>query len=414
MKPNHPAGKLILNVRQNITESTARAIVHVDMDAFYASVECLGKPELQGRPVIVGGLGPRGVVATANYKARVFGVHSAMPMSRARRLCPHAEFIRPRMKVYQQTSMKIFRVFKDFTPVIEGLSLDEAFLDVTSSLRLFGGVEEIGLQVKQDILEKTGLTASVGISHNKFLAKLASDAQKPDGLVTIRPGDVSRFLDPMPVSRLWGIGKRTAPKLTALGILTIGQLRRCDITILQPVLGNRTEHFHSLARGEDDREVQSRSADKSISHEVTFDTDLLDRRELLAELLRQAEKVSRRLRAQELMAKTVVVKIRDARFRTVTRSRSMMACSSSTRTLYRMARALFENWRSNHRTTAIRLIGMGVTGLEQNESGGKAVGDRLDSSAEKSLDRVLDRINQRYGDTKIVHGLSLHRDKEKH
>jgi DNA polymerase-4 len=411
MKLNHPAGKSILNERQNLTESTTRAIVHVDMDAFYASVECLDKPELQDRPVIVGGLGPRGVVATANYKARDFGVHSAMPMSRARRLCPQAEYIRPRMKQYQKVSKSIFSIFKDFTPIIEGLSLDEAFLDVTSSLRLFGGVEEIGLQVKQDILEKTGLTASVGISHNKFLAKLASDAQKPDGLVTIRPGDVSSFLDPMPVGRLWGIGKRTAPKLTALGILTIGQLRRCDITILQPVLGNRTEHFHSLARGEDDREVQSRSADKSISHEVTFDTDILDHRELLAELLRQAEKVSRRLRAQELMAKTVVVKIRDARFHTITRSRSMMAYSSSTRTLYRMARALFENWRRNHRTTAVRLIGMGVTGLEQDKSGGKAAGDRLDSSAEKSLDKVLDRINQRYGDTKIVHGLSLRRDK---
>jgi DNA polymerase-4 len=411
MKPNHPAGKSILNVRQKLTESTTRAIVHVDMDAFYASVECLDKPELQDRPVIVGGLGPRGVVATANYKAREFGVHSAMPMSRARRLCPQAEYIRPRMKQYQKVSKNIFSIFKVFTPIIEGISLDEAFLDVTSSLRLFGGVEEIGLQVKKDILEKTGLTASVGISHNKFLAKLASDAQKPDGLVTIRPGDVSSFLDPMPVGRLWGIGKRTAPKLTALGILTIGQLRRCDITILQPVLGNRTEHFHSLARGEDDREVQSRSADKSISHEVTFDTDILDHRELLAELLRQAEKVSRRLRAQELMARTIVVKIRDARFHTVTRRRSMMACSNSTRTLYRMARALFEKWRSNHRTTAVRLIGMGVTGLEQNQDGGKAVGDRLDSSAEKSLDKVLDRINQRYGDTKIVHGLSLRRDK---
>ncbi|MEE8495044.1 MAG: DNA polymerase IV, partial [Xanthomonadales bacterium] len=365
---------------QKIAQATARAIVHVDMDAFYASVECLDRPELKKQPVIVGGLGPRGVVATANYPARVFGVHSAMPMSRARRLCPQAQYIHPRMSRYQEISVDIFSVFRNFTPTVEGLSLDEAFLDVTSSLKLFGGLEQIGLQLKQEILRKTGLTASVGMAHNKFLAKLASDAQKPDGLVYVHPGEVFRFLDPMPVSRLWGIGKRTTPKLTALGILTIGQLRRCDVSIFRPVLGNRAEHFHLLARGEDDRKVQSRRPDKSISQEVTFDADLMDRRELLAELLRQSEKVSRRLRAQELMASTVVVKIRDADFRTVTRSRSMRACSNSTRTLYRMARALFENWRDQHRTTPVRLIGMGVSGLEQESSDGKAAGDRLDSS----------------------------------
>ena len=414
MKLNHPVGKSIMNAGQKISGATARAIVHVDMDAFYAAVECLDRPELKGQPVIVGGLGPRGVVAPANYEARVFGVHSAMPMGQARRLCPQAQYIRPRMSRYREISACIFSVFRDFTPTVEGLSLDEAFLDVTSSLKLFGGLEEIGLQVKREILRKTGLTASVGIAHNKFLAKLASDAQKPDGLVYVCPGEVNRFLDPMPVSRLWGIGKRTAPKLTALGILTVGQLRHCDVSILRPVFGNRTEHFHRLARGEDEREVQPSRPDKSISHEVTFDTDLTDRRELLAELLRQSEKVSRRLRAQELMASTVVVKIRDAGFRTVTRSSSMRACSNSTRTLYRMARALFENWRDKHRTTPVRLIGMGVTGLEQENSFGEAAGDRLDSSAEKSLDKVLDRINHRYGDAKIVHGLALRRSKEKH
>ena len=414
MKLKPLVGKSIMNAGQKTVGATARAIIHVDMDAFYAAVECLDNPELKNQPVIVGGLGPRGVVATANYEARVFGVHSAMPMGQARRLCPQAQYIRPRMSRYQEISARIFSVFRDFTPTVEGLSLDEAFLDVTSSLKLFGGLEEIGLQVKREVFRKTGLTASVGIAHNKFLAKLASDAQKPDGLVYVRPGEVNRFLDPMPVSRLWGIGKRTAPKLTALGILTIGQLRRCDVSLLRPVFGNRTEHFHRLARGEDEREVQSSRPDKSISHEVTFDTDLTDRRELLAELLRQSEKVSRRLRAQELMASTVVVKIRDAGFHTVTRSRSMRACSNSTRTLYRMARALFETWRDKHRTTPVRLIGMGVTGLEQGNSFGDAAGDRLDSGTEKSLDKVVDRINQRYGDAKIVHGLALRRSKEKH
>lgn len=412
MKLNHPVGKFIMTTGQKSDKAAARAIAHVDMDAFYAAVEERDNPTLTGQQVIVGGLGPRGVVATANYRARVCGVHSAMPMSRARRLCPQAQYIRPRMSRYREISTRIFAVFREFTPRVEGLSLDEAFLDVTSSLRLFGGLEDIARQLKREILRQTNLIASVGIAHNKFLAKLASDAQKPDGLVYVRPGEVLRFLDPMPIDRLWGIGRQTAPKLKALGILTIGQLRRSDSSVIRPVLGNRTEHFHRLSRGEDEREVQSRRPDKSISHEVTFDTDLLDHRELLAELLRQAERVSRRLRAQELMASTVVVKIRDGSFRTVTRSRSMRACSNSTRTLYRMARALLVSWRDKHRTTPVRLLGMGVTGLELENSEGKKAGDRLEGRDEGQLDQVLDRINQRYGDSKIVHGLSLRRSKK--
>jgi DNA polymerase-4 len=215
----------------------------------------------------------------------------------------------------------------------------------------------------------------------------------------------------MPISRLWGIGKRTAPRLKALGILTIGQLRRSDISVIRPVLGNRSEHYLRLANGVDDREVEAVRPDKSISNEVTFDSDLLERTELLAELQRQAEGVSRRLRAQGLMASTVVVKIRDSDFRTVTRSRSMRACSNSTQTLYRMARALFEKWRDGHRTTAVRLLGMGVCGLEDAEASDHDAGDRLDSSGEQTIDRVFDSINQRYGDAKIVHGQTLRRKK---
>ncbi len=412
MKLNQPVGKSIMTAGIKVDEAEPRAIIHVDMDAFYASVELLDNPELKNLPVIVGGLGPRGVVATANYEARVYGVHSAMPMGRARRLCPRAHYIRPRMNRYREVSAGIFTVFRKFTPVVEGLSLDEAFLDVTASLSLFGDLAAVAAQIKQEIKQQTGLTASVGIAHNKFLAKLASDAQKPDGLVLVKPGEVLRFLDPMPISRLWGIGKRTAPKLSSLGILTIGQLRRSDISVLRPVLGNRSEHFQRLSRGEDEREVQSRRPDKSISNEVTFDTDLLDHRELLSELLRQSESVARRLRAQELLASTVVVKIRDGSFRTVSRSSSMRACSNSTRTLYRMARALFQSWRDKHRTTPVRLLGMGVTGLEPESSDGKSDGDRLDSGTERNLDQVFDQINQRYGDSKIVHGLSLRSSKK--
>jgi DNA polymerase-4 len=394
-----------------MTESKQRAIIHVDMDAFYASVECLDDPSLRGQPVVVGGLGSRGVVATASYEARVHGVHSALPMSRARRLCPKAHFVRPRMARYREKSAEVFSIFRDFTPLVEGLSLDEAFLDVTGSLKLFGTQADIGALVKQRIQRETGLTASVGMAHNKFLAKLASDAQKPDGLVFVDPLKVHAFLDPMPISRLWGIGKRTAPKLKALGILTIGQLRRSDISIIRTVLGNRSEHFLLLSAGEDDRAVITGRPDKSISHEVTFDTDLADRAKLLAELQQQAESVSRRLRAQGLMASTVTVKIRDPGFHTVTRSRGMRACSNNTQTLYRMARALFEKWRESHRTTPVRLLGMGVSGLENAEPSGPDRGDLLDSRGEQEIDRVFDSINQRYGNEKIVHAQTLRRKK---
>lgn len=400
------------DIMRSMTADTQRAIIHVDMDAFYASVECLDDPSLSGQPVVVGGLGPRGVVATASYEARKFGIRSALPMARARRLCPGAHFIRPRMARYREKSAQVFTIFREFTPLVEGLSLDEAFLDVSGSLKLFGSQARIGRLIKRRIKEKTGLTASVGLAHNKFLAKLASDLKKPDGMVQVDPDQVQPFLDPMPVTRLWGIGKRTAPRLKALGILTISQLRHTDISIIRPVLGNRSEHFLRLSRGEDDREVMPSQPDKSISNEVTFDSDLLDRDELLAELQRQAESVSRRLRVQGLMAKTVVVKIRDRSFRTVTRSRSMRACSNSTQTLYRMARALFENWRESHQSTPVRLLGMGVSGLEQVDTPDHDTGDRLDSSGQQQIDRVFDSINQRYGDAGIVHGQTLRRKKD--
>ena len=390
-----------------MTESNSRAIIHVDMDAFYASVEVLDDPALAGRPVIVGGLGPRGVVATASYEARAFGVHSAMPMAQARRLCPQAVCLRSRMARYREKSDQVFNIFNEFTPQVEGLSLDEAFLDVSASLRLFGAPDTIARQLKQRIHATTGLTASVGVAHNKFLAKLASDAQKPDGLVWIRPDAVRSFLDPMPVARLWGIGKQTAPKLKALGLLTIGQLRRADPGVLQPVLGNRTSHFQALARGEDDREVEALRPDKSISHEVTFDRDVTDRDLLLAELQSQSERVARRLREQGLLARTVTVKIRDHRFRTVTRSSTLRAGSDSTRTLYRMARALFERWRQGQRGTPVRLIGVGASGLEP--AGERAAGDRLEGRGERVVDRVLDEINRRYGEAGVVHAQTLRR-----
>jgi DNA polymerase-4 len=399
-----------------MNEPVRRAILHVDMDAFYAAVEERDRPELAGRPVIVGGLGPRGVVATANYPARSFGVHSAMPMARARRLCPDGACLQPRMTHYRQESARIFEIFRDYTPLVEGLSLDEAFLDVTASVRLFGSVEQIARRLKQDVRTRTVLTASVGVAHNKFLAKLASGLQKPDGLLSVPPDRVTEFLDPMPVRRLWGIGPRTEPKLKAQGILTFGQLRRADPAILGGLLGNRADHFRRLARGEDEREVVCDSPDKSISHEVTFDTDLSGREELLAELQHLTEAVAERLRRRQLLARTVVVKIRDPSFRTVTRSRSMPAGSDVTMTLYRLARALFEGWRAQQRTTAVRLLGVGVGGLEprlgEDGRAGRQAGNAPGERAGQRVDAVVDSINRRYGDARIVHGLTLRRRRD--
>jgi len=398
-----------------MNDRAPRAILHVDMDAFYASVETLDQPELEGLPVVVGGLGTRGVVSTANYAARTYGIHSAMPMAQAIRLCPHARFLPPRMHRYREVSAAVFGIFSRVTPLVEGLSLDEAFLDVTASQKLFGSALAIAQRIKEDILGELGLTASIGLAHNKFLAKLASDLQKPDGLVVVpgpdQPAGISHFLDPMPIRRLWGIGPRTAPKLKALGILTFGQLRKADAAVLLSALGNRAGHFRRLAAGEDDREVIPSQPDKSISHEITYDTDLQDHTEMLAELQALTEAVASRLRRRQLIARTVVVKIRDPSFHTVTRSRSMRAGSSSTMTLYRMARALFETWRGSHRNTAVRLLGVGVSGLDHlpGRQGDPEAGMQADGRVEQNLDKVFDSINSRYGDTKIVHGLTLRR-----
>ncbi len=381
-------------------DSQPRAIIHVDMDAFYASVEQLDHPEYRDRALIVGGLGPRGVVSAASYPARALGVHSAMPTGQARRLAPGAVFLKPRMARYREVSQQVFGIFKRYTPLVEGLSLDEAFLDVGGSLRLFGSREAIGARIRDDILAETGLAASVGMAHNKFLAKLASDAEKPSGFVSVPPDGVQRFLDPMPIRRLWGIGKRTEPRLRRLGVLTIGQLRRADPAALRDVLGNRTAHFLALARGEDDREVTPVRPDKSISHEITFDRDLVDTRAMRAELLVLSEAVMRRVRKQHLAAKTIHLKVRDARFRTATRSLTLRAPTSQTRGLFQVAAGLLERWLAEHRNTPVRLLGVGVSGFSEAIE---------PATGAPGLDAAVDAITGRFGDASLVRGLSLER-----
>ena len=380
-----------------------RAIIHVDMDAFYASVEQYDQPQYRNKPVIVGGTGARGVVAAASYEVRKYGVFSAMPIGRARRLCPEAIILPVRMSRYQEVSAEVFRVFRQVTPEVEGLSIDEAFLDVTASLSLLGSIETIGAHLRAEILSRTGLNASVGMAHNKFLAKLASDVSKPRGFVHVPRDGVRAFLDPMPVSRIWGIGKKTLPKIQKLGILTIGQLRKADPALLKGSLGNQAHHFQSLARGEDARKLEASNADKSLSREVTFDQDITGERELKAELQRQVESVAGRLRSEGLLARTIQVKIRDSRFRTATRSRSLVVPTASTEIIFKQSRALLQTWLEQHQNTPVRLLGVGVKGLEEPD----ARGIDYDSAAQKALDKTIDEIKRRFGDNKATHALAL-------
>src|SRR5262245_9576192 len=296
-------------------------ILHVDMDAFYASIEERDDPSLVGKPVIVGGSAEsRGVVAAANYEVRKFGVHSAMASARAKRLCPHAVFIKPRMNHYAEVSQQIRSILEEFTPLIEPLSLDEAFLDGTGSESLFGPAAGIGRLIKQRIRSELGLVASVGVAPNKFVAKIASDLNKPDGFLVVECGDVQAFLDPLPVGRLWGVGQVTGQVFDRLGIRTIGQLRQLSVELLNDLFGSSGEHYWRLANGLDDRQVIPDREAKSISHETTFVEDIADREVLRAWLTELAEQVARRLRRQALKGRTVELKIRFADFQTINRS----------------------------------------------------------------------------------------------
>lgn len=308
-----------------------RTILHVDMDAFYVSVELLRRPELRGKPVVVGGTGDRGVVAAASYEARRFGVFSAMPASTARRLCPHAVFLPGDHPRYAEVSGEVFEIFREFTPLVEGLSLDEAFLDVTGALRLLGDGIAIGHRIRERVLAGTGLTCSVGCAPNKFLAKLASEFAKPRassigvepglGVFCVEPGNEIPFLHALPVQSLWGVGPATLERLGRLGVVTVGDLAALGTDVLVGAIGRaHGMHLSALARGEDDRPVEPDRATKSIGHEETFARDLFTREEVWREVVRLADGVAGRLRGAGVGARTVHLKIRFATFATITRS----------------------------------------------------------------------------------------------
>lgn len=341
----------------------SRTILHVDMDAFYASVEQRDNPELRGQPVVVGGGGNRGVVAAASYEVRKFGVRSAMSMADARRRCPNLLQVRPRMAHYKAVSKQIFAIFREFTPLVEGLSRDEAFLDVTGSRKLHGSGPEIALRIKEKILEQTQLTASVGVAENKLVAKIASDLDKPDGLCVISADTVHDRLDPLPVGVIPGIGRKTLDRLAALNICSVRDLRLAPDRDLESVFGRYAGRTRERAAGIDNRPVVAEREEKSVSAEETYDTDLAERRDMEKELLRLAEATARRLHRSELQAGTVQVKIRQADFQTFTRQRSVQPPVCHTDQIYHVACELLGTWLEENPGTRIRLLGVGGSRL---------------------------------------------------
>lgn len=375
-----------------------RSIIHVDMDAFYASVEQLDQPELRGRPVIVGGLGPRGVVSTCSYEARPFGVRSAMPTAQARRLCPDGIYLWPRMARYEEASAQVFEVFHEMTPMVEGLSLDEAFLDVSASLRLLGSVEAIGRRIKEAIHERTQLVASVGMGPNKLLAKLASELSKPDGFHRIRSERAAQELAPLPVGRLWTVGKVTEESLHRIGVRTIGELAACDTVRLTRALGRQAGVIQALARGEDSRDVEPDQAEQSIGAEHTFDTDLADLAMAESWLLRHCERIAARARQRDLTGRTVTVKLREPPFVTYTRQSRLSAPSASVSEIYDVARGLLHGWWKVQRTPRLRLLGVSLSGFEERKQS-----DLFEAEPSAlASDKVQDRINSRFGSGSLV------------
>ena len=386
----------------------ARKILHVDMDAFYASVEQRDDPSLCGKPLVVGGGSNRGVVAAASYESREFGIRSAMPMREAMRRCPELISVSPRMSHYKAVSEQIFEIFNEFTPLVEGLSLDEAFLDVSDSLTIFGTEIRIAQRVKQRIREVTKLTASVGVAPNKLVAKIASDLKKPDGLVVVTDDNMETTLDPLPVEVIPGIGRETLARLRVKKIVTIADLRLAPDQALEAIFGRFAGRTRERASGIDHRPVVASHADKSISAEETFEEDLHVVADLHRELLRLTERTAQRMRAKQLAAGTLQVKIRRADFSTFTRQRSVQPPSNSLDTLYEVARELLSEWLAEHPGARIRLLGVGGSAL-----GGA---DQLDLFAPQTetggskIDQTVDDIRERFGNLSVSRARSLNRD----
>jgi len=380
-----------------------RAVLHVDMDAFYASVEQHDDPRLAGQPLIVGWDGGRGVVAAASYEVRRYGVHSAMPMRTALRLCPQAICVRPRMRRYREVSRVVFGVFHEVTPLVQGLSLDEAFLDVTASQHLPGGAVEIARGVKRRIAALTGLTASVGVAPNKLVAKIASDLMKPDGLTVVEPGRVHAVLDPLSVRRLPGLGRKTGAKVEAAGIGTLGELRSAPDAVLWPLFGRYTALIRERASGVDERPVLPEVEEKSLSAEETFEHDIGDPRELRRQLAGLADLAASRLRARGLRTSCIGVKIRRGDFTTFTRQRAVAPPTCEARAVAGVAAELLARWLSANPGAKLRLLGVVLTELTP----GAQLGLFEDMRRAGRLDAALDEARARFGNRALRRGNTI-------
>ena len=394
------------------TRQATRAVLHVDMDAFYASVEQRDNPEIVGKPVIVGWPGGRGVVAAASYEVRKFGVRSAMPMHNALRLCPHAICIPPRMQRYREVSQKVFGVFHEITPLVQGLSLDEAYLDVTESQALLGEPAVIARRIKDSIRARTGLTASVGVASNKLVAKIASDLDKPDGLTVVPEERIRDVLDPLSVRRLPGLGRKLGERVEAAGLRTLGELRAAPDAVLWPLFGRDTPRMRERAAGLDDRPVQPDLEEKSLSAEDTFAQDVADPRRLDAQLCRLADLACERLRTRGLVAGRVGVKIRRHDFATFTRQRAIAPPTHEGLTLRNVARELLSRWLAEHSGAKLRLLGVVLTdlspasqlGLFDVRGGPRSAGE---GGRDPRLDSALDEVRARFGRDALRRGNTI-------
>ena len=383
------------------------SILHVDLDAFYASVEQLADPALRGRPVVVGGLGARGVVAAASYEARRFGIHSAMPMARARRACPDAAFLAPRFDAYGDASRAVMEILRSYTPLVEPLALDEAFLDVNGARRLHGEPPAIAADIRARVQAETGLVASVGVADTKLLAKIASDVAKPDGLLVVEAGGELAFLHPLPVERLWGVGPATRRRLDRFGVRTIGDLAAVPEASLVAALGRaHGQHLYALAWNRDERGVDPEQQAKSIGHEETFATDVVERAVLEREVVRLSDRVASRLRGAGAAARTVQLKIRYGDFRTITRSRTL---ADATDLSSELARTAAELLAAVDIGGGVRLIGVAAQQLDREPAvqgalaldGDTGSGAATNHERRDAIERGVDRVRARFGENSV-------------
>ena len=395
-----------------IPSSTGRGnwsspILHADLDAFYASVETLKDPSLRGKPVIVGGTSGRGVVTSASYEARRYGVRSAMPTARARRLCPNGVFVQPSFGSYIAKSKQVKEVFDAFSVAVEPLALDEAFLDLRTASRLWNDPATAAEALKDRVLRTTGLVLSVGVAPNKFLAKLASRLAKPDGVLVVRADAITEFLSPLPVGLLWGVGEQTAAVMQRLGLETIGDVAACPVSLLERALGSHGASLAQLALGRDDREVVPGQVAKSVGAEETFQTDLTEATQILGALLKLSDRVASRLRGQGISGKTVSLKVRLSTFETFSRSRTMKSEVDSATGIYGVARELLETFLEGKppSRSRIRLLGVSVGNLSQWPASEVMIFDRQPEWGAAEV--ALDRVRQRFGEDALGFGALL-------